>query len=90
MAELPGSFWRFATSRPVVQRAAAMALIVGPIIALINYGDMVVSGEMTRMEWIKVAITFLVPYTVSTVSSALAIRHPLKHAPKHAPNTPNA
>ena len=80
MVEIPGSFWRFALSWPVVRRAAAMAVIVGPIIAFINHGDLIVSGHMTRMEWVKVAITFLVPYTVSTVSSALAIKHPLKHA----------
>lgn len=82
MAELPGSFWRFALSWPVVRRAAAIALIVGPVIAAINHGDLIVSGDMTRMEWMKIAITFLAPYTVSTVSSALAIRHPLKRAPE--------
>ena len=69
---------QFAFSKPVVRRAAAMALIVGPVIAVINHGDLLVSGNMTRTEWAKVAITFLVPYTVSTVSSALAIRRPLK------------
>ncbi len=80
MAELPGSFWQFAFSKPVVRRAAVMALIVGPIIAVINYGDLVLSGAMTTTAWLKIGITFLVPYTVSTVSSALAIRHPLKQA----------
>ena len=81
MTQIPGSFWRFALSWPVVRRAAAMAVIVGPVIAFINHGDLIVSGHMTRMEWVKVAITFLAPYTVSTVSSALAIRHPIKHVP---------
>lgn len=80
MADLPGSFWRFALSWPVVRRAAAIAVIVGPVIAFINHGDLIVSGDTTRMEWVKIAITFLVPYTVSTVSSTLAIKHPLKRA----------
>ena len=76
MGEISGSFRQFASSRPVVRRAAAMVFTVGPIIAFINHGDLPVSGAMTRMEWVKIGITFLMPHSVSTTSSALAVKHP--------------
>lgn len=80
MGEILGSFRQFASRRPVARRPAAMVFIVGPIIAFINHGDLSVSGAMARMEWVKIGITFLVPYSVSTISSVLAVKHPLKHA----------
>ncbi|WP_200813340.1 nitrate/nitrite transporter NrtS [Roseivivax jejudonensis] len=50
-----------------------MALIVGHVIAVINHGDAIWHGTMDAPQWAKVAVTFLVPYTVSTVSSVLAV-----------------
>ena len=58
----------------VVRRALVMGLIVGCVIAAINHGDRILSGSMAAPDWIRAAITFLVPYTVSTISSVLALR----------------
>ena len=58
----------------MVRRAALMALIVGHVLAAINHGDRILTGTMTTGDWLKVALTFLVPYTVSTISSILAAR----------------
>ena len=80
MGEILGSFRQFASRRPVVRRAAAMV-----IIAFINHGDLSVSGAMARMEWVKIGITFLVPYSVSTISSVLAV-----NTPSNMPRTLNA
>lgn len=65
--------FRLVTRRSVMRRALIMALIVGHVLAAINHGDSILSGSMTSTEWSKVLLTFLVPYTVSTVSSVLAI-----------------
>lgn len=68
------SFFKIATRAAVVKRAAIMGLIVGNVIAALNYGDKILMGQMIDTDWLKIAITFLVPYSVSTVSSVLAIR----------------
>ncbi len=60
--------------RSVMRRAAIIAAVVGVVLAVINHGDRMLGGLMTPTEWMKVLLTFLVPYTVSTVSSAMAIR----------------
>ena len=58
----------------VYKRALKMTVVVGSILAFINHGDSLISGDMTTAEWIKVALTFLVPYCVSTFASVQAIR----------------
>ena len=62
-------------TRPdVILRALKMASIVGIVLAIINHGDHILLGTMTVTNWIKVLITFCVPFCVSTISSVLAIR----------------
>ena len=65
-------YWEIATSMRTVRRATFIAVIVGHVLAAINHGDRIVTGTMTESDWLKVALTFLVPYSVSTVSSILA------------------
>jgi len=65
---------RLALSRGVVQRALAIACIVGPILVLINQGDVLWRGDAEKISWLKALLTFLVPYAVSTVSSVGALR----------------
>jgi hypothetical protein len=60
--------------RDVVVRALRVALVVGTLLILINYADRVVADDMTRSDWIKMAITYLVPYGVSTYSAVGALR----------------
>jgi hypothetical protein len=64
-----------AIQRSVAARALKVALLVGCILALINHGDRLLSGTMTPVEWLKIGLTFLVPYCVSTFASVQAIRH---------------
>ncbi|PCI43363.1 MAG: hypothetical protein COB41_07215 [Proteobacteria bacterium] len=56
----------------VVRTATRFALIVGPILVMINHGDTIIAGDMTTIDWLKSALTMLVPYTVSTLSSISA------------------
>lgn len=60
-------------SGAIVRRAAITASVVGPVIAVINHGERICSGLMAQGDWIRVGISFLVPYLVSTISSLLAI-----------------
>ena len=64
----------FAREASVRRRALKVALIVGSILAVINHGDVVFSGQATATVWIKIALTFLVPYGVATFASVQAIR----------------
>ena len=60
--------------KDVAFRAFKIALIVGVILAGINHGDHIIKGEMTGNNWIKIMITFCVPYCVSSFSSVMAIK----------------
>ncbi|MEO0401124.1 MAG: nitrate/nitrite transporter NrtS [Pseudomonadota bacterium] len=72
------SFWTIAIDGSVVRRAAKIALIVGVVIAIINHGDSMMKGTMTATAWLKCVLTFLVPYSVSTYSSVMAVRDRLQ------------
>lgn len=64
---------RLATRRSVVKRALLVSLIVGHVIGAINHGDKILAGVMAQGDWIKVALTFLVPYCVSSFSAVMAV-----------------
>ena len=66
--------FKVATRSDVLLRAFKMASIVGIVLAIINHGDHILLGTMTFINWIKIMITFLVPFCVSTISSVLAIK----------------
>ena len=66
---------RLALSWNVVRRALIIAAIVGPVLVLINQGDLIFFEHGDRFSWAKAALTFLVPYLVSTVSSVSALRN---------------
>tara|TARA_Y100001968_G_C19207648_1_gene643148 strand:- start:248 stop:439 length:192 start_codon:yes stop_codon:yes gene_type:complete len=59
----------------VVFRSLKIALIVGIVLALINHGEKIVFGKMSPFDWLKVIVTFLVPYTVATISAVLTLKH---------------
>jgi hypothetical protein len=46
------------------KKAFLTALIVGTILTLINHGDQIFAGQMPPL--IKVALTYCVPYCVTT------------------------
>jgi len=53
-----------AVSDGVPRRSLWVALIVGTILNLINQGDMLLTGQ--RLDLVKLALTYIVPYIVST------------------------
>jgi len=67
-------FWSIAFDRAVIVRAARIAFVVGTVLALINHSDRVFGGTADLVVLIKILVTYLVPYCVSTYSSVLAVR----------------
>lgn len=68
------SFLSVASRRDVVRRALRIALIVGTLLISINHGDKILSGTLQDGDWLKMFLTYFVPYGVSTVSSVAALR----------------
>ena len=54
----------YALSEGVPQRSLWVALVVGTILNLINQGDTLLAGH--RLDFAKLALTYAVPYLVST------------------------
>lgn len=65
---------RLARQGQVVRRALMYAVIVGAILITINHGDAILAGEIGTGRALKMGLTVLVPYAVSTLSSVGAIR----------------
>ena len=68
------SWLRLARRPDVVWRSARVAIIVGTILALINYVDRLFTGALVPLDLVKIGLTYLVPYCVSTYASVQAIR----------------
>jgi hypothetical protein len=70
-----GRPWLADALRPdVVRRSLRVAAVVGAILVTINYTDRWLAGSLTRADWLKMAVTFLVPYAVATYAAVAAIR----------------
>ena len=68
-------WFELACRRGIVVRSLKVALVVGTVLALINHGDRLLSGQVTMTAAAKIALTYLVPYAVATwsaVQTALA------------------
>jgi hypothetical protein len=68
------SFLELATDPRVVGRALLYALGVGSLLIAINHGDAILSGSISSGRLLKMGLTVLVPYAVSTLSSVCAMR----------------
>jgi hypothetical protein len=52
----------------------AVALIVGTVLFFINQFDVVLAGHATTLTWLKVALTYVVPFCVSNYGVLVASR----------------
>jgi hypothetical protein len=66
--------WRsvlaLAFSDGIPQRAFIVALTVGSVLNLINQGDALITGR--ALDWLKIALTYVVPYCVNTHGAVTA------------------
>jgi hypothetical protein len=65
---------RLAAHPATVRRAFITALIVGSVLITINYGSIILAGKVTTACVIRMCLTVMVPYIVSTVSSVATRR----------------
>jgi hypothetical protein len=72
--ETGGSWLELATSHGVVRRALLMSALVGALLISINHGDALLRGDVDAARLLKMGLTLLVPYCVSTYSSVGALR----------------
>jgi len=56
--------------KSVINRALITALVVGTILVAINRGDALLHGQMHGARFFRIALTVVIPYLVSTISSA--------------------
>ena len=69
------SFLKYATDKVCVSRALKVAFVVGSINGLITQYDAIFSGAFTFTNLFQIALTYMVPFGVSTFSSAMQARH---------------
>jgi hypothetical protein len=67
-------FMALAVRPDIVGRSTRVALLVGTILALINHGDRLLALALDAEAMLKIALTYLVPYCVSTWASVQAAR----------------
>ena len=71
-------FFAIAIERGTVATSARVALVVGTVLGLINYGDRIfLRSDMRAIDWVKLAVTYCVPYCVATYG---AVRYAMRHA----------
>ena len=58
----------------MVRRATITCIVVGALLTAINHGDALVAGQLDGGLASRIGLTFVIPYLVATISSALAIR----------------
>lgn len=66
----------------IAWRSMKVALIVGTILALINHGDRLLAANLDLIAWIKIVLTYLVPYSVATWAAVQTVRESLKDSPE--------
>lgn len=64
---------------PIVRRALGCAVVVGTVLIAINHGDALSRGDVTQERLVRIGLTLLVPYCVSTFSSVAALRSQQKN-----------
>lgn len=67
--------WLTVAAEPaVVRRSIGYAIVVGAILIAINHADALFHGDHSPGRLLRITLTILVPYVVSTASSVSAIR----------------
>ena len=57
-----------------LRRTLKISLIVGTVLFAINQADVVMGGDATTMTWVKIVLTFVVPFVVSNLGVIHATR----------------
>lgn len=58
-------FWGSLVNPQFIPTGIKVALVVGSMLFLINHGNALIQGQMSRDRWISALLTYCVPYMVS-------------------------
>ena len=72
-----------AMSDGVPKRSLVVAIVIGTILNAINQGDVLLAHK--SIDWLKAALTYLVPYGVATYG---AVSLQLRNRPRIVPERP--
>lgn len=61
-------------NRAIVMRSIKVALIVGSLLVAINYGHKIVTGNVEGADWLRMALTYVVPFFVSLYGAYTALK----------------
>jgi hypothetical protein len=80
LSEAPGRVpkrdaWLVVAREPaVVRRSLRVAAVVGTLLVAINYTDRALAGSLVLADWLKMALTYFVPYGVATYAAVQTLR----------------
>ncbi|WP_179333875.1 nitrate/nitrite transporter NrtS [Winogradskyella costae] len=60
---------KIALEKDIVISSIKVAIVVGCILNIINQGDLLYHLNFENVSWLKLALCFVVPYSVSTYAS---------------------
>jgi hypothetical protein len=71
----PVKNWLNTARRPdIVRRSLRVAALVGTILVAINYWDRILTSTLAPGDYIKMVMTYFVPYAVCTYSCVSAVK----------------
>ncbi len=62
-------YCEIAISKPIITRAFKVSLFVGTTLNLINQGDILVHLELQELHFLKILLTYFIPYIVTTYTA---------------------
>jgi len=77
MIKAISEYLSIAFSREICTTSLKVSLIVGTLLVLINHGAAVFDSSVTTENVWQIALTYLVPFCVSTYSSVKVLRNNL-------------
>jgi fatty-acid desaturase len=87
MRRVPAPTWRTAKQalgvvlyRRHLSQTVLITAVVGSVLFAINHLDTVLNGAATAVTWVKVGVTYLVPFVVSNIGLLVGT-----HRPRSAP-----
>ena len=72
-------WFHIACSPPIVRRALRYAIGIGTLLIVINHGDAILRRDWSVPRLLRMALTVMVPYCVSTASAVGALRERSRH-----------
>ncbi len=76
------SFWQHCSNRHILLTSVKTALLVGSVLACINHFEAILSWTFTPTQKLKIALTYLVPFSVATYAAARHAQRTLAAQPQ--------